>query len=107
VLASFTTAHASLHLYEILQPLGERVIYFDTDRIIYQHDDSQFNPIVVNSLGGCTDELIGDHTIKYMLCGPKNCAYETQEGKSVCKVKGLTQIHRASQIVSPATLEKI
>jgi hypothetical protein len=54
VLACFTTAHARLHLYETLQPLGERVLYFDTDGIIYQHDESQFNPTIVNSLGGWT-----------------------------------------------------
>jgi hypothetical protein len=39
--------------------------------------------------------------------GPKNYAYETQGGQSVCKVKGLTLNYRASQIVSPATLEKM
>jgi hypothetical protein len=39
--------------------------------------------------------------------GPKNYAYETKGGKSLCKVKGLTLNYRASQIVSPATLEKM
>jgi hypothetical protein len=107
VLACFTTAHARLHLYETLQPLGERVLYFDTDSIIYQHDGSQFNSTIINSLGGWTDELSGDHITKYMSGGPKNYAYETQGGKSVCKVKDLTLHYRASQIVSPATLEKM
>jgi hypothetical protein len=107
VLACFTTAHARLHLYETLQPLGERVLYFDTDSIIYQHDDTQFNSTIVNSLGGWADELSGDHIAKYMSGGPKNYAYETRGGKSVCKVKGLTLNYRASQIVSPATLEKM
>jgi hypothetical protein len=72
VLACFTTAYARLHLYETLQPLGERVLYFDTDSIIYQHDESQFNPTIVNSLGGWTDELGGDHITKYMSGGPKS-----------------------------------
>ena len=107
VLACFTTAHARLHLYETLQPLGERVLYFDTDSIIYQHDETQFNPTIVNSLGGWTDELGGDCIVKYMSGGPKNYAYETRGGKSMCKVKGLTLNYRASQIVSPATLEKM
>jgi hypothetical protein len=72
VLACFTTAHAHarLHLYETLQPLGERVLYFDTDSITYQHDESQFNPTIANSLGGWTDELGGDHIVKYMSGGP-------------------------------------
>jgi hypothetical protein len=39
--------------------------------------------------------------------GPKNYAYETQGGQSSCKVKGLTLNYRASQIVSPATLENM
>ncbi|XP_055999674.1 uncharacterized protein LOC130047925 [Ostrea edulis] len=107
VLACFTTAYARLHLYETLEPLGERVLYFDTDSIIYQHDQTQFNPTIVNSLGGWTDELSGDRIIKYMSGGPKNYAYETEGGKSVCKVKGLTLNYRASRIVSLATLEKM
>jgi hypothetical protein len=105
VLACFTTAHAHLHLYETLQPLGERVLNFDTDRIIYQHDGSQFNLIIIQSLDGWTDELSSDHITKYIFGGPKNYAYETQGRKSVCKLKGLTLNYHTSQIVSPATLE--
>jgi hypothetical protein len=57
VLACFTTADVRLHLYETLQPLGERVLCFDTDSIICQHHESQFNPTIINSLGGWTDYL--------------------------------------------------
>lgn len=107
VLACFTTAHARLHLYETLEQLGERVLYFDTDSIIYQHEEGKFNPKIVNSLGGWTDELDGDKIVKFMSGGPKNYAYITESGKSVCKVKGLTLNYRASTIVSPETLEKM
>ena len=34
VLASFTTAHARLHLFDVFHHLGEAVLYFDTDSII-------------------------------------------------------------------------
>jgi hypothetical protein len=107
VLACFTTAHARLQLYKILQSMLGWVLYFDTDSIIYQHDESQFNHIIMNSLGGWTDELSGYHITRYMFRCPKNCASETRGGKSVCKVKGLTLNYRASQIVSPATLENM
>lgn len=30
VIAAFTTAHARLKLYSILEPLDKRVLYFDT-----------------------------------------------------------------------------
>lgn len=107
VLACFTTAHARLHLYETLEQLGERVLYFDTDSIIYQHEEGKFNPEIINSLGGWTDELDGDRIVKFMSGGPKNYAYITESGKSVCKVKGLTLNYRASTIVSPEALEKM
>jgi hypothetical protein len=34
-IAAFTTANARLRLYEMLDKLGESVIYFDTDSIVY------------------------------------------------------------------------
>lgn len=107
VLACFTTAHARLHLYETLEKLGERVLYFDTDSIIYQHEEGEFNPTIVNSLGGWTDELDGGHIIKFMSGGPKNYAFETDCGNTVQKVKGITLNYRASQIITLDTLEKM
>ncbi|XP_022298821.2 uncharacterized protein LOC111107766 [Crassostrea virginica] len=107
VLAAFTTAHARLHLYETLHPLDTRVLYFDTDSIIYQHEEGQFNPTIVNSLGGWTDELDGDRIVKFMSGGPKNYAFETEKGQSVQKVKGITLNYRASQVVTLEALEKM
>lgn len=107
VLAAFTTAHARLHLYDTLEKLGDRVLYFDTDSIIYQHVEGEYNPSIVNSLGGWTDELEGGHITKFMSGGPKNYAFETDTGMAVQKVKGLTLNHRASQIVTMKALEKM
>lgn len=107
ILAAFTTAHARLHLYETLEKLGDRVLYFDTDSIIYQHVEGLFNPTIVNSLGGWTDELDGGHIVKFMSGGPKNYAFETNTGQTVQKVKGITLNYRASQIVTMDSLEKM
>ncbi|XP_061170591.1 uncharacterized protein LOC133179932 [Saccostrea echinata] len=92
---------------ELDMMLRNRVLYFDTDSIVYQHKEGQFNPTLGNSLGEWTDELDGDHIIKFMSGGPKNYAYLTAKGKSILKVKGLTLNFRASNIVSPETLEKM
>ena len=35
VIAAFTTAHARLKLYGVLEQLDRRVLYFDTDSIMY------------------------------------------------------------------------
>ena len=43
--AAFTTCHARLKLYEALEPLGERVLYYDADSIIYlEETPGQFHP---------------------------------------------------------------
>ena len=94
-------------LYDTLQPLDSRVLYFDTDSIIYQHVEGQFNLTIVNSLGGWTDELDGDRIVKFISGGPKNYAFETEKGHSVQKVKGITLNYRASQIVTLEALEKM
>ena len=37
VIAAFTTAYARLKLYGLLDLLQERVLYYDTDSVIYVH----------------------------------------------------------------------
>ena len=37
VVAAFTTAYARLKLYDLLDLLQERVLYYDTDSVIYVH----------------------------------------------------------------------
>jgi hypothetical protein len=36
VIAAFTTAHGRLKLYGVLEQLNRRVLYFDTDAVIYR-----------------------------------------------------------------------
>lgn len=107
VLVCFTTAHARLHLYETMEQLVERVLYFDTDCIIYQHEEGKFNLKIANRLEGWTDEVFGDKIVKFMSGKLNYYAYITKSGKFVCKVKGLTLNYRASTIASPKALEKM
>jgi len=39
--AAFTTCHARLKLYESLEQLQQRVLYFDTDSVIYTSKPGQ------------------------------------------------------------------
>lgn len=34
-IAAFTTAHSRLRLYEKLDELGQNVVYYDTDSVVY------------------------------------------------------------------------
>ena len=56
VIAAFTTAHARLMLYEELDMLKERVLYYDTDSIIYLTKLGEPEPRLGNYIGEMTDE---------------------------------------------------
>lgn len=66
-LATFTTAYARLHLYEQLDKLGERVLYYDTDSIIFI--DGEDNPELGDHLGDLTNELDDVDVIETFVSG--------------------------------------
>ncbi len=57
VVAAFTTAYARLKLYDLLDLLQERVLYYDTDSVIYVSEPGKPDPPLGNYLGDLTDEL--------------------------------------------------
>ena len=57
-IACFTTSHARLMLHDKLDYLNEKVLYFDTDSIIYD-DDNTKNIKTGDMLGDMTDEISG------------------------------------------------
>lgn len=88
-IAAFVTAHARLRLWEELENLGERVLYHDTDSIIYTNDPNGYNIKCGHVLGEWTDELEGDRIEKFVSLGPKTYAYVTSKGKKEVKAKGV------------------
>ena len=89
--AAFTSCHARLKLYSYLKVLGEQVLYFDTDSVIYAHKPGQAEVPNGDFLGELTDELEpGDHIVDFTSGGPKNYGYTTANGKVECKVRGFT-----------------
>ena len=87
--AAFTTCWARLRLYEALELLGERVLYYDTDSVIYLEEEGQPSPVLGDYLGDFTSELDPDDYIEELVSGgPKNYGYKTKQGKVECKVRG-------------------
>ena len=87
--AAFTTCHARLKLYEALESLGERVLYYDTDSVIFIQNEGQTNPELGRYLGDFTSELSKDEYIdEFVSGGPKNYGYTTNQGHVECKVRG-------------------
>ena len=78
VIAAFTTAYARLKLYGVLDILQERVLYYDTDSVIFVSKHGEPEPPLGNHLGELTDELGGDHITVFASGGPKNYCYPTR-----------------------------
>jgi len=62
--AAFTTCWARLRLYEALELLGERVLYYDTDSVIYLEEPGQPNLVLGDYLSDFTSELDPDDYIE-------------------------------------------
>ena len=87
--AAFTTCWARLHLYETLERLGKRVLYFDTDSIIGMGRPGEPNEMTGTHLGEFTNELDDQQFIRdFCSGGPKNYGYLCSDDKTECKVKG-------------------
>lgn len=109
VVGSFVTAQARLKLYAYLKQLGERVLYCDTDSIIYVSRPGEALIKCGDYLGEMTSELTeyGPNATIALFCsaGPKSYGYlvncpDTMREWVVVKVKGITLNYRASQIIT-------
>ena len=101
VIAAFTTAYARLKLYDLLDLLQERVLYYDTDSVIYVHEPGKPEPPLGNYLGDLTDELDGDYITTFVSGGPKNYAYITSKGKRITKIRGITLDYSTAGKLNP------
>ena len=107
-IAAFTTAYARLKLYDLLDLLQDRVLYYDTDSVIYVHKPGEPDPPLGDYLGDLTNELKGDDYItSFVSGGPKNYAYQTKNGKSVTKIRGFTRDYATSTILNYDVLKEL
>jgi len=115
-LAVFTTAQARLLLYnKLLEPLGDRVCYYDTDSCIFAHNDvdeikeivplGKFLGDVTNELGNDKYSYNDEYIIEYASGGPKNYGFLTNKEKKVAKIKGHTL--KAVKTVKVLNFERI
>ncbi|KAK4880607.1 hypothetical protein RN001_008753 [Aquatica leii] len=115
-LATYTTANARLELYKYLKQLDRRVLYFDTDSIIFTQKPGEWAPVTRDFLGDMTDEIEcygpGSKIVEFVSGGPKNYAFKVFSTKSnnyeyICKVKGITLNFKNSLVVNFETLKSM
>jgi hypothetical protein len=108
VIVAYVTTGARIHLYKYLDRLQDKVLYLDTDSILYVQKESK--PTLIETgdhLGDMTNELkMGEYIDEFISGGPKNYAYRVcrrnapQLPKTVCKIRGITLNYTASQLVN-------
>ncbi|KAG5869688.1 hypothetical protein JTB14_025715 [Gonioctena quinquepunctata] len=109
VIAAFVTAQARLKLYSYLEQLEERILYNDTDSVIYVSKPGEFDIPAGEIVGDMTDELeekgLDSYITEFVSGGPKNYSYtlwstKDQEHKTVCEVTGISLNYSASQLIN-------
>ena len=111
VLASFVTCHARLRLYKELKKLGNRVLYFDTDSIIYSSKkNDEYHPILGDYLGELTNEIDktdGNYIEEFISAGPKNYAYKLDSSLTKCTIKGFSLNYITSLTINFDSIKEI
>lgn len=105
-IAAFTTSLARLKLYEALDFLGDRVLYYDTDSAIYKTKRGQEKLPLGPYLGQFTDELDSDSIVEFYSGGAKNYGYLTKKGKVECKVRGFSLNYETKQTLNYYTMKE-
>jgi hypothetical protein len=118
-IAAYTTANARLRLYEALEKLGDRVLYMDSDSVVYA-DNGKVEIKTGNLVGDWEDEFKGfkgyDRSkhgiVEWVSTGPKSYAamtnIDTGNGMySICKCKGFRSSFVNAKSVNMANMERI
>ena len=105
-IACFTTSHTRLMLYDKLDYLNEKVLYFDTDTIIYADDDTK-NIETGDMLGDMTDEILGKGISSFASTGPKSYSFKYGDNEQKSAIKGFTLNHENNNLLNHDSLSKI
>ena len=105
-IACFTTSHARLMLYDKLDYLNEKVLYFDTDSIIYA-DDGTKNIETGDMLGDMTDEISGKGISSFASIGPKSYSFKYGDNEQKSAIKGFTLNHGNNNLLNHDSLSKV
>ena len=109
-IAAFVTCQGRLKLFKELVKLERRVLYFDTDSMIFISRCNEYEPELGDFLGQFTNEIDqekGNHIIEFVSAGPKNYGYKLDTGYSCCTVKGINLNHNACQLINFESIKNI
>ena len=111
IISTFCSTYTHIKLWKMMNKLGNRVMFHNTDSIIYTCKAQEWIPPTGEYLGDLTDKLSctkigckgskhGHWIVDFVSCGAKNYAYKLNTGEVVCKVCGFSLNYSMSQIVN-------
>jgi hypothetical protein len=106
-IAIFTTSQARLKLYnELILPLGDKILYCDTDSAFFVWDDISPFPFEVGEFLGMPKNELRDGLFitEFVSGGPKNYGYRLCNNETKLKVKGFTLNYMNSQKITLKTM---
>ena len=101
--AAYTTAFGRLHLYNCLDALGTRCLYFDTDSVFFTSpvEETQETIKTGDALGDLTNEIAPERSIvSFCSAGPKNYVYLLDNNTTSVTVKGITLNCRTKTVLT-------
>lgn len=105
----FVPAYGRLLLYDAMELLGDRVLYHDTDSVIYIYDPELENIPQGNIWGEWDEEKVSlnGNITKFIGLGAKSYALKTKDGCDVIKLKGLSIKHSHRHEINFEKLEEM
>ena len=119
-IASFVTSYARIELMKVIDEIEKipgRILYMDTDSVIFKYKEGQPKPKTDDYLGCLADEISKDYgenavCTKFCSLGPKVYAMEIWPENSTTpvvpiKVKGITLTDKAMDILKMESMTKL
>ena len=108
VIGCYTTSHGRNLLMKVLDKTGNRILYMDTDSVIFVERDGENTVQEGHLLGDLTNELEpGVYITEFFSSAPKSYGYICNDGSSVIKLKGITRNYINSKTIDVDTMKKV
>lgn len=108
VLGVMTTSYARLLLYDAMEKLGSRLLYTDTDSVIFMEKPGDLQLDTGPYLGCLQDEVSPEkHITRFCASAPKSYCLKFSDGSECLRAKGITLNYVNSQIFNFDSIRRV
>ena len=107
IVGIFTTAQAQLILLKVLEVVGFRILYCDTDSVSYVHREGLPEPKIGRVIGELTDDLGGRTITSFTALGKKTYACVLSDGEVKIRAKGIPRTEKLKDYLNASVFEDL